>query len=215
MDEPFSALDPLIRIKMQVELLELRRRLRRTIFFVTHDLDEALKLGDRIAIMEEGEIVQIGIPEEIILNPRTEYVADFVKNADPSGVLTAGKVITLEHRGKVATKDTRYYPLDKKSSLLLELDRKNRPIKVMAGDKPIFLRDYHNIKEIKEEDKGNCIFVAPEHTVLREIMEVKIYSDFPLIIVSQEGVFKGIITEKDILQILLKKGEERKVLKND
>ncbi|MFQ5835625.1 MAG: glycine betaine/L-proline ABC transporter ATP-binding protein, partial [bacterium] len=71
MDEPFSALDPLIRVRMQEELLKLQTKLKRTIFFVTHDLDEALRLGDRIAIMEEGSIVQVGTPEEIIIDPRT------------------------------------------------------------------------------------------------------------------------------------------------
>jgi len=93
MDEPFSALDPLIRMRMQDELLKLQGKLQKTIIFVTHDLDEALKLGDRIAIMENGQIVQMGTAEEIILNPKTEYVAKFVENADPSGVITAETIV--------------------------------------------------------------------------------------------------------------------------
>lgn len=93
MDEPFSALDPLIRTRLQDELLDLQRDLKRTIIFVSHDLDEAFKLGGRIAIMEGGRIVQIGTPREIFSNPASDYVADFVANMNPLGVLTARDVM--------------------------------------------------------------------------------------------------------------------------
>ena len=93
MDEPFSALDPLIRTRLQDELLDLQRDLKRTIIFVSHDLDEAFKLGGRIAIMEGGRIVQCGTPREIFSNPASDYVADFVANMNPLGVLTARDVM--------------------------------------------------------------------------------------------------------------------------
>jgi glycine betaine/proline transport system ATP-binding protein len=93
MDEPFSALDPLIRTRLQDELLDLQRELKRTIIFVSHDLDEAFKLGGRIAIMEGGRIVQLGTPREIFSNPASDYVADFVANMNPLGVLTARDVM--------------------------------------------------------------------------------------------------------------------------
>lgn len=93
MDEPFSALDPLIRSKLQDELLELQQKLKRTIIFVSHDLDEAFKLGNRIAIMEGGRIVQCGTPQDIFSNPVNEYVADFVAHMNPLGVLTARDVM--------------------------------------------------------------------------------------------------------------------------
>ena len=93
MDEPFSALDPLIRVRLQDELLDLQKRLRRTILFVSHDLDEALKIGNRIVIMEGGRIVQTGTPEEIVLNPKTDYVADFVAHMNPLKTLRAGSVM--------------------------------------------------------------------------------------------------------------------------
>ncbi|MGR3290433.1 MAG: choline ABC transporter ATP-binding protein [Paracoccaceae bacterium] len=93
MDEPFSALDPLIRTRLQDELLELQRDLKRTIIFVSHDLDEAFKLGDRIAIMEGGRIVQCGTPQEIYSNPANDYVADFVAHMNPLGVLCARDVL--------------------------------------------------------------------------------------------------------------------------
>src|SRR6056297_2996976 len=93
MDEPFSALDPLIRTRLQDELLDLQKSLGRTIIFVSHDLDEAFKIGDRIAIMEGGRIVQSGTPQDIFTNPSTDYVADFVAHMNPLGVLRARDVM--------------------------------------------------------------------------------------------------------------------------
>ena len=94
MDEPFSALDPLIRNRLQDELIELQQNLKRTIIFVSHDLDEAFKIGDRIAIMEGGRIVQCGTPSQIIRKPADAYVADFVAHVNPLGVLRAADVMS-------------------------------------------------------------------------------------------------------------------------
>ena len=94
MDEPFSALDPLIRTRLQDELLQLQEQLRKTIIFVSHDLDEAFRIGNRIAIMEGGRIVQCGTPQEIVQNPANDYVADFVANMNPLSMLVAGDVMT-------------------------------------------------------------------------------------------------------------------------
>lgn len=93
MDEPFSALDPLIRTRLQDELLELQKNLKRTIIFVSHDLDEAFKIGNRIAIMEGGRIVQCGTPQDIFTDPATGYVAEFVAHMNPLGVLRAGDLM--------------------------------------------------------------------------------------------------------------------------
>lgn len=106
MDEPFSALDPLIRTRLQDELLDLQRDLRRTIVFVSHDLDEAFKLGGRIAIMEGGRIVQCGTPREIFSAPVNDYVADFVANMNPLGVLTARDVMTEGQGGPEVPAET-------------------------------------------------------------------------------------------------------------
>ena len=100
MDEPYSALDPLIRERLQDELVELQRRLGRTILFVSHDLDEAIRLGDRIAIMEGGRIVQTGTAEDIVFRPATDYVRRFVAGVNPLDVLTAGvlmRAVTGSH----------------------------------------------------------------------------------------------------------------------
>ena len=93
MDEPFSALDPLIRTRLQDELLDLQRKRNRTIVFVSHDLDEAFKLGNRIAIMEGGRIIQCDTPRDIFTNPKSPYVADFVAHMNPLGVLAARDVM--------------------------------------------------------------------------------------------------------------------------
>jgi glycine betaine/proline transport system ATP-binding protein len=98
MDEPFSALDPLIRARLQDELIELQQNLKRTIIFVSHDLDEAFKIGDRIAIMEGGRIVQCGTPQQIIRKPANQYVADFVAHMNPLGVLRAADVMAAGDR---------------------------------------------------------------------------------------------------------------------
>jgi glycine betaine/proline transport system ATP-binding protein len=92
MDEAFSALDPLIRTEMQDELLKLQDRHERTIVFISHDLDEALRIGDRIAVMEGGRVVQVGTPEEILQNPADEYVRAFFRGVDPTGVIAAGDI---------------------------------------------------------------------------------------------------------------------------
>ena len=94
MDEPFSALDPLIRAKLQDELLDIQERAKKTILFVSHDLDEAFKLGNRIAIMEGGRIIQVGTARDIVRAPASPYVADFVAHVSPIGVLTAADVMT-------------------------------------------------------------------------------------------------------------------------
>ncbi|MDQ0454453.1 choline ABC transporter ATP-binding protein [Rhizobium paknamense] len=96
MDEPFSALDPLIRTRLQDELLEFQRRLKKTILFVSHDLDEAFRIGNRIAIMEGGRIIQCGTPQQIVQKPADQYVADFVRNMNPIAMLTARDVMRAD-----------------------------------------------------------------------------------------------------------------------
>jgi glycine betaine/proline transport system ATP-binding protein len=94
LDEPFSALDPLIRREMQTELMRLQSVLKKTIVFITHDFDEAIRLADRIAIMKDGEIIQIGTPEELVNNPATDYVAEFTQDVNRAKVLSAASLMT-------------------------------------------------------------------------------------------------------------------------
>ncbi|GAA4225602.1 glycine betaine/proline transport system ATP-binding protein [Sagittula marina] len=131
MDEPFSALDPLIRNRLQDELLELQSKLGRTIIFVSHDLDEALKIGNRIAIMEGGRIVQCGAPQEIVLTPATDYVADFVAHMNPLNVLRA-----LEIMGPVPDQGA-----DDLRSISPETTIREILPMIAAGDLPVLVAD--------------------------------------------------------------------------
>jgi len=103
LDEPFSALDPLIRRELQDEFIRLQQIVQKTILFVTHDFDEAIRLANRIAIMEGGRIVQIGTPEELVLNPADDYVANFKKHVNKSQVVSVGAIMTAEQAGSKKT----------------------------------------------------------------------------------------------------------------
>ena len=100
LDEPFSALDPLIRREMQDEFLRLQARLHKTIVFITHDFEEAVRLADRIAIMKDGEIIQVATPEELVLNPASDYVAEFTRHIPRSKVLSVGGIMSAELTGE-------------------------------------------------------------------------------------------------------------------
>jgi glycine betaine/proline transport system ATP-binding protein len=109
LDEPFSALDPLIRREMQVELQRLQGVLKKTVVFVTHDFDEAIRLADRIAIMKDGEVIQVGTPEQLVLNPATDYVAEFTRDVQRAKVMSVGSLMRApcggDYAGSVATSD--------------------------------------------------------------------------------------------------------------
>jgi glycine betaine/proline transport system ATP-binding protein len=110
LDEPFSALDPLIRREMQTELIRLQSVLKKTIVFITHDFDEAIRLADRVAIMKDGEIIQVGTPEELVLHPATAYVAEFTRAVQRSKVMSAARLMkplngTTDYGGQVAATD--------------------------------------------------------------------------------------------------------------
>ncbi len=104
MDEPFSALDPLIRREMQLELLDIQERLQKTIIFITHDVNEAFKIGDRVAVMKDGKVVQIGTSEEIMEKPATDYISEFIKDIDRSKVFQASHIM-MKPNAIVSLKD--------------------------------------------------------------------------------------------------------------
>jgi glycine betaine/proline transport system ATP-binding protein len=136
MDEPFSALDPLIRAKLQDELLDLQSQLQRTIIFVSHDLDEALKLGSKVAIMEGGRIVQCGTPQQIVLEPANEYVAEFVSHMNPLNVLTASSVMRrVEEGGPIPDGAVTAGPDTPLADLMRSRIRTSEPIRVIADGK--------------------------------------------------------------------------------
>ena len=193
MDEPFSALDPLIRTKLQDELLDLQRRLKKTILFVSHDLDEAMKIGNRIAIMEGGRIVQCGSAEEIVLKPANAYVGEFVAHMNPMHVLSAAAVMqkaeTLDWRGQDIL-------LDRMGILRLTLDAQGRPAQAFYGDKPVPLA--HGTAE------PGALTIAACDIKLREAIELRRASLYPLALVDRNLVFAGLCGESEIYRGLLR-----------
>jgi len=131
LDEPFSALDPLIRREMQDEFLRLQGSLRKTIVFITHDFDEAIRLADRIAIMKDGRVEQTGTPEELVLHPATEYVAEFTRDVPKAKVLTIASVMTPSLNGAVAGEVRAH---DRIASVAAELRHATAPFAVVDAD---------------------------------------------------------------------------------
>jgi glycine betaine/proline transport system ATP-binding protein len=131
-DEPFSALDPLIRRDMQDEVRRLQNEMRKTMIFITHDLAEALKLGDRIAIMKDGEFVQVGTPEDVVANPADDYVADFTKDVPRAHVLTA-RAIMKPANGQAVSDGPTVSPSTVVQELIPMVADADRTIRVMDG----------------------------------------------------------------------------------
>ncbi len=202
MDEAFSALDPLIRKEMQDELMALQSTMKKTIIFITHDLDEALRTGDRIALMKDGEIVQIGTPEEILKNPANEYVRKFVEDVDRSRVFTAEDVmkraetIDVEKHGpRVALQRMRktgissIHVVNKNKELLGVVTAEAASEAVKKGSKSIY--------EVMEKEVPQ----APVDLSLNEIFDMIYDSPVPIAVVDNK-VLKGIIVRGAVLAVL-------------
>lgn len=192
MDEAFSALDPLIRKDMQDELLSLQSTMGRTIIFITHDLDEALRIGDRIALMKDGNIVQIGTPEEILMNPSNDYVERFVEDVDLSKVLTAAHImkraetIQLEKGPRVALKVMKdsgissIYVVDKQMKLLGA---------VTAADAKKAVEHTLSLEEVLVKDINT---VQPD-TLLANLFDDVSNAVIPVAVIDESNRLKGII----------------------
>ncbi|WP_067840200.1 quaternary amine ABC transporter ATP-binding protein [Amphibacillus sediminis] len=209
MDEAFSALDPLIRKDMQDELLELQQSMKKTIIFITHDLDEALRIGDRIALMKDGSIVQIGTPEDILVNPANDYVERFVEDVDRSKVLTAENImrrpetINIEKHGpRVALERMREEGL---SSIYVTDNKRNLKGYVTADDASIARKkEIRDIKEILKTDVPTVERDKP----MNEIIEIIYDSPVPIAVV-EEGKLVGIIIRGSVLAALAGESEVR------
>ncbi|MGI6549843.1 MAG: quaternary amine ABC transporter ATP-binding protein [Syntrophomonadales bacterium] len=200
MDEPFSALDPLIRQDMQDELIELQKKLQKTIIFVTHDLDEALKIGDRIALMKDGEIVQIGTAEEILLSPATDYVARFVENVDRSKALTAATVM-VKPRSVAYTKDgprTALHLMEKHGmSSVFVTDRERRLLGYVVAEDALDAasRGEKSLDGILKKDMP----VTSPDTYLNELLDTMASSRVPLAVVDEDNSLKGILVRGSVI----------------
>ncbi len=192
MDEPFSALDPLIRDRLQDELLELQRRLAKTVLFVSHDLDEALKLGSRIAIMEGGRIVQEGTPEDIVLRPRTAYVRSFVANVNPLNVLRLRAVMAPLRgvgEGEVSLGER---------NVTVRLDSTGRPVAARAGR--VELRLERLMDGTAPQASGEVVYLAPEGASVRLAAEALAGNERPLLVVDEGGRLVGWVDAQGLLR---------------
>lgn len=192
MDEAFSALDPLIRKDMQNELLQLHHDMQKTIIFITHDLDEALRIGDRIALMKDGEIVQIGSPEEILMSPSNEYVERFVEDVDLSKVLTAGHIMKKADTVKVDRGPRVALRLMKQLGIssIYVVDNANRLLGAVTAQ--------DTVEAIESEKTLNDVIISdlpmiPPDTVLTELFDVVSTASIPVAVINEEQKLQGII----------------------
>lgn len=205
MDEPFSALDPLIRTKLQDELLQLQKTLKKTIVFVSHDLEEALKIGNTITIMEGGRIVQSGRPEDIVLRPANDYVRDFIANVNPLSVLTAWNVMRGPH--ELVKDKGGWIWLDRRKTTRFKLGDDNRVTSVERdGEKGTWVSCAEADKPI--DPKSRPVFWATPGTPLKTVMLAMHRSETaPVALFNDDNTFAGAIGVKDVLQAVLKRSE--------
>ncbi|HLW24698.1 MAG TPA: choline ABC transporter ATP-binding protein [Steroidobacteraceae bacterium] len=196
MDEPFSALDPLIRGKLQGELLALQARVKKTILFVSHDLDEALRLGDHISIMQNGRIIQTGTAEDIVLAPADDYVAEFVRHMNPLDVLTGGMIMCARAQ------------LTAEGNVLWLDERRRYRLCLGAGDEPLALElegAAQALQAIAEEaqvsEVKTGLAVAPASFSLHSIIRLRQLTGHP-VLMSQNGRVIGVCGEREIIRAL-------------
>lgn len=202
MDEAFSALDPLIRRDMQDELLNLQEEKQRTIIFITHDLNEALRIGDRIAIMNDGQILQIGTGEEILTNPQNDFIKEFVEDVDRSKVLTAQNIMTapfttnIENDGpNVALSRMRVEEV----SMLLAVDKRRQLKGSLTAEAALKARK-EKLPLTEVIDK-NVKTVSPD-TLITDIFDLIYDSPTPLAVVNENGRLLGVIIKGRVLEAL-------------
>ncbi|MCH6264736.1 MULTISPECIES: quaternary amine ABC transporter ATP-binding protein [Neobacillus] len=211
MDEAFSALDPIIRKEMQDELLRLQSKIGKTVLFITHDLDEALKLGDRIAIMKDGVIVQIGTPEEILANPADSYVANFVQDIDRSKVLVASHVMKIPeavmfyHEG---SQEAVRRMEEAGSPIIYVVDREKNYLGLLTIDDAI--------KAFNENLPLERVLIesalSDPDTPLNDLIGIAANAKYPITVV-ENGKLLGIISRVSILSgLVLGKNNERVVV---
>ncbi len=202
MDEPFSALDPLVRREMQFELLSIQRKLEKTIIFITHDINEAFKLGDRVAIMHNGRIVQSGTPEEMSSNPADDYVREFIEGADMSMVLRVKHVMFKPScivRQNVSP-----------ASAIMEM-RENKVSSAYAvGEDMKFMGVVTLDDAIRAGREKLPLFsvltggvpVTGENALIKDIIPKAAQARFPIAVVGNRGKLKGIVSRASVLSSL-------------
>jgi len=215
MDEAFSALDPLIRNNMQDELLDLQEKVHKTILFITHDLDEALKLGDRIAIMKDGVIVQIGTPEEILTNPANDYVKAFVENVDRGGIITANTVMFKNPANVRIKQDGPRAALRKMSNAgvtsLPVIDEDGKFIGFVKDDDMKEMED-KGMRDLKEYmyTKEEVTAVTPE-TPVADLLPLFLDTNLNLAVIDENKKLIGVVVHSTVIAEMI--GKQRNEVK--
>lgn len=209
MDEAFSALDPLIRTEMQDELVKLQADQKRTIVFISHDLDEAMRIGDRIAIMEGGRVVQVGTPDEILKNPADDYVRAFFRDVDVSNVLTAGDIAT-KHQVTIIEKETS----GGVRSAIKRLSDYDRDWGYVLGKNKTFsgIVTPDSLQSQFENDGSiAAAMLSDVRTIkatesLNDIISTVASTPYGLPVINDEGIYLGVITRAHLLNTLDSEG---------
>lgn len=199
MDEPFSALDPLVRKDMQFELLSIQEQLETTIVFITHDIDEAFKLGDRVAILKDGKLVQVDTPQEISNSPANDYVEEFIGTADKSQVITVENIM-IRPNSIVRISDSPMHALkimkENAVSSAYVLGPKTKFQGIITLDDA--LRASKNKLSIEDVLIRDVATTHPE-TLITDVMELAIESNFPIAVINDNSELKGILSKVHIL----------------
>jgi glycine betaine/proline transport system ATP-binding protein len=196
MDEPFSALDPLIRGKLQDELLTLQARVKKTILFVSHDLDEALRLGDHITILQNGRIIQTGTAEDIVLAPADDYVAEFVRHMNPLTVLTGSMI--MQRCAHLEGEDGRVW-LDDRRRYELSLNEGGHAVELRLDGASHSLRHITDDADLRSAEPG--LAIAPGSLSLQSIIHLRQSTGHPVLL-AEEGRILGVCGEAEIIRAL-------------
>ncbi len=208
MDEAFSALDPLIRTEMQDELLKLQEEAPRTVVFISHDLDEAMRIGDRIAMMEGGRIVQIGTPEEILKYPANDYVAAFFRGVDPTHVFSAADIVRdnqitiVQHKGegpRVALE--RLQSHDREFGYVLDTKHRFQGVVSIESLRQVIEQNNAGPEALKQAFLPNVETVSMD-THLQEVLPVITNLGCPVPVIDEDGKYRGAISKNRFLKTL-------------
>jgi glycine betaine/proline transport system ATP-binding protein len=199
MDEPFSALDPVLKGHLQQELLRLQKTLKKTIVFVTHDLEEALKIGSRVGIMQDGKIIQIGTPEEVVAGPKSQYVKDFVQNIDQTRLLRARAIMTSIGQLKFSN-DQMSVTLDQSGVYRCLLDENGRPRRSVCNDLEGRIVPWTLFKSGSFNE--NDIILGHEHLLIKDVINAVGRTKRPMIIQDKSGKMVGAVTTDSIMNAL-------------
>jgi glycine betaine/proline transport system ATP-binding protein len=203
MDEPFSALDPLVRKDMQFELLSIQKTLDKTIIFITHDINEAFKLGDRVAIMRDGELIQLDTPEMISEHPANDYVRQFIDDADKTQVISVRNVMVTPN-SIIRKKDSLSYAINimrtNKVSSAYVVGDKMKLLGIVTIDDAV--RAKNEKLSLSDVIIGNIMTTAPD-VLLHDIIPMAVETRYPIAVIDNDGSLKGILSKADVLSSML------------